>query len=385
MKRLVIGVLAAAAVTSAAVADPKATLKPIVPALPGAKPQTPAAAAPSAVSDACVASIIAKRNAPPPSDPAPGAKPPVPTDSEKAYFAFEQGQYQTAMALAEAAAGRGDPQAHTLMARIYDEGLGVHKDPITAARWYARGAELCDVPALFEYGLMLAQGRGVGKDRVAAAEMLEKAAISGHALANYNLGLIFLKGDGKPQNPFRAAQHIRYAAEKGVAAAQYDIAVMYQLGNGVQQDMVEAAKWYNRAAAAGSVPAEYDYAVLLLKGLGLERDKPKAITYLKAAADHGMPGAQNRLANIYFEGAGIEKSMSEAAKWRLIAKHGGVADEKLDAEIAKLSAADRTRAERAASDWLDSKSATGGNFPLGDPPPPAPPKSAAAPAAKPGK
>lgn len=370
MKRLAIGFLVAAALGSPAMAETK----------PAANAKSPAPAV-GAAPDACVASIIAKRNAPAAPEPAPGAKPPVTSESEKAYFAFEQGQYQTAMALAESAAGRGDPQAHTLMARIFDEGLGVPKDPITAARWYARAAELCDVPALFEYGLMLLKGRGVGKDPAAGAELMEKAAVSGHALANYNLGLIFLKGEGKPENVFRAAQHIGYAAEKGVAAAQYDIAVMHQFGTGVTQDLVQASEWYNRAAAAGFVPAQYDYAVLLLKGLGLERDKPRAIPYLKAAAAKGQPGAQNRLANLYFEGAGVEKNLQEAAKWRLIAKRGGVADERLDGEIAKMSVVDRTRAEWDAKDWLDANWGTGGNVALGNPPP----KEGAAPAAQPGK
>ncbi len=44
--------------------------------------------------------------------------------------------------LAELAARRDDPQAHTLIGRIYAEGLGVPKDEGTAARWYARAAEL---------------------------------------------------------------------------------------------------------------------------------------------------------------------------------------------------------------------------------------------------
>ncbi len=56
---------------------------------------------------------------------------------DAAYEAFDQGKYSTALSLAEQAAGEGDPQAHALVARIYAEGLGVGKDEITAARWYA--------------------------------------------------------------------------------------------------------------------------------------------------------------------------------------------------------------------------------------------------------
>ena len=46
--------------------------------------------------------------------------------------------------------------------------------------------------------------------------------------------------------------------------------------------------------------------------------------------------------------------MVEAAKWHLIAKAGGVADESLDKIVAKLSKADRAHAQKAADDWRDS-------------------------------
>ena len=151
---------------------------------------------------------------------APGAAPLDQAAEDAAYLAFDQGQYLTALDLAERRAARGDAAAHTLVARIYAEGLGVNKDEVTAARWYARGAELEDTEAAFALGVLLAEGRGVEKDRTAAGQMFEKAALRGHAYAHYNLALLFLHGDGKPENPFRAAQHLTFAAERGIAAAQ---------------------------------------------------------------------------------------------------------------------------------------------------------------------
>ena len=305
--------------------------------------------------DSCVAQILTARRAAADKPGVTTGTPPDSKDQEAAFLAYDQGKFLTALSLAEAAAGHGNPQAHALVARIHDEGRGVPRDPITAARWYARGAELCDVASLFAYGLMLAEGRGVGRDRAQAADVLEKAAISGHALANYNLGLLFLKGDGKPENPYRAAQHIMYAAEKGVAAAQYDIGTLYQTGVGVPNDALEASRWLNKSAAAGYTAAQYDYAVLLLKGLGIEKDKPKAVEYLVAAAEKGLPGAQNRLAYLLKDGVGVEKNTAEAAKWRALAKLGGVKDDALDAEMSKISRADRTAADAAVKSWQDAK------------------------------
>ena len=275
------------------------------------------------------------------------------TGEDAAYTAFDQGQYLTALKLAEEDASHKDPQAHTLIARIYAEGLGVPKNEKTAVNWYTRAVDLGDVPAMFALGIMLAEGRGVEKNRDAAAKLFERAALTGHALANYNLGLLFLKGDGKPENPIRAAQHIRYAAEKGIAQAQYDLAGLYQSGTGVAPNALETAQWLSRAAEQNLAAAQYDYAVLLLKGLGLTRDEPKAVPYLKAAAEKGIAGAQNRLAYVYLEGIGTDKNPIEAAKWRLIAQKSGLADKSLDDTVAKLAKADRQAAEKAASEWAD--------------------------------
>src|SRR5690349_21316305 len=146
------------------------------------------------------------------------------TGDDAAYTAFDQGQYLTALKLAEEAASRGEPQANTLIGRIYAEGLGVQKDLKRAFEYYRRAADLGDVQGTFALGLAYAEGLGVAKDRKAAADLFEKAALTGHAEANYNLGLLFLKGDGKPENPIRAFQHIRYAAQKGIPQAEYDLA-----------------------------------------------------------------------------------------------------------------------------------------------------------------
>jgi len=117
-----------------------------------------------------------------------------PSGDEAAYIAFDQGQYLTALKLAEEGVKRNDPQSHTLLGRLYAEGLGVNKEPETAAKWYARGDELGDIQATFALGVLYAEGRGVKKDRNKSAELFEKAARTGHPLANYNLGLLFQIG-----------------------------------------------------------------------------------------------------------------------------------------------------------------------------------------------
>lgn len=277
-----------------------------------------------------------------------------PSGENAAYIAYEMGLYGEALRLATEEAERNDPAAHTLLGLLHSRGLGVETNLKAAASWYAKAAELGDVEGAFGYGLMLAKGEGVAEDKAKAVAMFEKAALEGHAYAHYNLGLAFLSGQGKPENPQRAAAHLQFAAERGIARAQYDLATLYREGHGVEADAYMASYWLRRAAGNGLTEAEYEYAVSLLKGEGLNEDKPYVVDYLSAAARKGVSGAQNRLAYIYFDGLLMRENPVEAAKWRLLAKAGGVADEALDKKVAELSEQDRKKAERAAQEFQDS-------------------------------
>jgi uncharacterized protein len=278
---------------------------------------------------------------------------------DSAYEAFDQGRYLTALSIAQKAAETGDPQAHTLVARIHSEGLGVPEDKALAAQWYARAAELGDAEGAFGYAILLAEGQGVTKDRVAAGRMFEAAALKGHVLANYNLAMLFLKGDGKPENPFRAAKHLEYAAENGIVVAQYDLGTLYATGTGVDANAVEAAKWIGRAAAAGYPEAELDYAVILFQGRGVQVSQDKGAALFRLAADKGIVVAQNRLARCYAFGAGLKADLAEAAKWHFIAKAGGLNDEALEGLVAKLGKPGLAKAQAAAAAWREQVAVTG--------------------------
>ena len=99
--------------------------------------------------------------------------------------------------------------------------------------------------------------------------------------------------------------------------------------------------------------AQIDYAVMLFRGHGVPVDTKRGADYFRQAAEKGAATAQNRLARCYAHGAGVEQSLMEAAKWNFIAKAGGIDDEVLDKMLAKLSRADRTKAQAAASQWRD--------------------------------
>lgn len=273
--------------------------------------------------------------------------------NDPAYEAFDQGKYLTALDLAQKAAAKGEPQAHTLLGRIYAEGLGVGRDTAAAFKWYTKAAELGDKEGAFALGLLYAQGEGVERNYTEAAKLFEAVARTGHPLANYNLGLLFLRGQGKPENPQRAFAHMQYAAEKGIVAAQYDLGTLYTTGTGTDHNAFEAAKWIGKAANAGHTDAEVEYAVILFKGHGVPPDQKRGAQLFRNAAEKGVPVAQNRLARCYAFGAGVEKNFVEAIKWHTLAAVAGIEDEPLAKILASASKADRAKAEKAAADWRE--------------------------------
>lgn len=277
-----------------------------------------------------------------------------PSGKDAAYIALEMGLYAQAKRLAEADAKAGRAEAHTLLGLLYGRGLGVAADAAASARWYAKAAELGDTEGAFAYGLALIEGRGVKKDAAKAAGFFEAAALKGHTYAHYNLALMFLAGAGRPENARRAAAHLTFAAERGIARAQYDLATLYAKGHGVKADAYLASYWLRQAASSGLVEAEYEYAVALLQGRGLNEDRPDIPRLLRSAASKGVPGAQNRLAHLIFEGRIVRTDPVEAAKWRLLAKAGGIADAALDKQLAALPKAQRTAAADAADRFREA-------------------------------
>ncbi len=278
--------------------------------------------------------------------------------SDAAYEAFDQGKYLTALALAAKLAQKGDAIAHTLVARIHAEGLGVPQDAKLAAQWYARGAELGDLEASLALGTQHARGEGVAQDYVRAAQLFESAASKGHPQAVYNLALLFLSGKGKPELPHRGFMLILYAAEKGVVAAMYDVGTLYATGTGTTANAFEAARWIGLAANEGHPEAEVEYAVILMKDHDVppeQRDKmrKRAVELLRSAARKGLAVAQNRLAQCYQNGLGTAKNRLEAAKWHLVAKAGGHEDAGLDKLVEALAPPERQRAAAAAAEWRE--------------------------------
>jgi hypothetical protein len=65
---------------------------------------------------------------------------PAPAQYDAALFAFNRGDYATAARQFESAARDGDPDAQYWLGRIYADGLGRPRDPVTAYGWFDHAA-----------------------------------------------------------------------------------------------------------------------------------------------------------------------------------------------------------------------------------------------------
>jgi S1-C subfamily serine protease len=136
---------------------------------------------------------------------------------------------------------------------MYDDGKGLPKNEVEAAKWYRRAAEQGDAFAQKHLGIKYENGEGLPKNEVEAAKWYRRAAEQGDAFAQMLLAAMYEDGKGLPKNEVEAAKWYRRAAERGEAFAQQHLGGMYFLGRGVPQDYVAAYKWFN-IAAAGQEP-----------------------------------------------------------------------------------------------------------------------------------
>ena len=225
----------------------------------------------------------------------------------------------------QAAAEQGVEAAQCSLGVYYANGWGVGKDLAQAVKWYSVAAERGYAKAQFLLGLCYERGEGVSEDMAEAVKWYRLAAKQGNMYAQCNLGLCYEKGSGANKNPMEAVKWYRAAAEQGLAEAQYHLGNCYFLGSGVSRDMAEAVKWYRPAAEKGITMAQLLLGACYSRGEGVSKDVAEAARWFRAAAEQGNAEAQNNLGLCYEFGSGVSLDPMEAVKWyRKAAEQGNV-------------------------------------------------------------
>jgi TPR repeat protein len=113
----------------------------------------------------------------------------------------------------------------------------------TALHYFTKAAELGDMKAHNELGLMYERGWGVEEDEGKAVSYFEKAAICGEPDARYNLGCI----EEKNGRFDRAVKHWIISAKLGDAGSMKQLWEQYKHGN-ITKENLEATLRVHQAA-----------------------------------------------------------------------------------------------------------------------------------------
>lgn len=129
--------------------------------------------------------------------------------------AWQQGDYDKAVAVWRPLAQAGDPDAQFNMGQAYKLGRGVRADMATAIDWYRKATAQGHVRAEDNLGLLMFQ-QG---DRAGALPYLQRSATRGEPRAQYIVGTALFNGDLTSKNWPRAYALMARASGAGLAQA----------------------------------------------------------------------------------------------------------------------------------------------------------------------
>jgi TPR repeat protein len=225
-----------------------------------------------------VAKAVAAAPAPAP------APPPKVAAAPNCFAAYSDKNWAAALLACTREANAGNQPAQRNLATIYDQGLGVNKDPAQAAIWFRKAAETGNRDATFQLATMYENGRGVPQDQKQALDWYRKAALLGDADSQVKLGRAYLDGKGVNKDEGEASAWFQRAADQGNLYALNRLGAMYIDGKGVHKDEVRGVRMFQAAAAKGDAQGEFNLAAMYAKGRGIQKsDSAANDLYIKSA------------------------------------------------------------------------------------------------------
>ena len=178
---------------------------------------------------------------------------------QKGLVQLQAGQLEDGVRLIRLSANRNQPAAQYRLAKLYESGTGIAKDPVTAR------------------------------------ELIQRAAAGGNRIAMHDLGNYYAYGQGGLDRDMGTAlDWFTKAAERGVVDSQFNVAFLREGNEGIPADLDTALFWYHVAARQGDQGAPDRIRVL-----GGEIDA-KTIADVKARADRFKPKPVDEAANGVF-------------------------------------------------------------------------------------
>jgi TPR repeat protein len=170
---------------------------------------------------------------------------------------------------------------------MYNEELGVRRDPLEASKWFIWAADQGDSNAQYNLGQLKLKGRGLRQDIPEGLNWLFKSAHQRNVQACFNLGLFYVGGEhGLGMDEEICNRLMDFAAKNGHLPAQ--LCMEYLLGRGgcITENTHNFFNYMSMASNAGNAEAHHILATLYLNGKGVDQDYLKAYELFKQADDH---------------------------------------------------------------------------------------------------
>lgn len=191
---------------------------------------------------------------------------------QKGLVQLQAGQMEEGARLIRLAANRNQPAAQYRLAKLYESGTGIAKDPITAR------------------------------------ELIERAARGGNRIAMHDLGNYHAYGQGGLERDMgEALDWFTKAAERGVVDSQFNVAFLREGNEGVPADIETGLFWYFIAARQGDQGAPERIDVLSAQ---LDAE---AIASIQARAERFNPKPVDEAANGVFRNVPWAKAQAKTA------------------------------------------------------------------------
>lgn len=121
----------------------------------------------------------------------------------------------------------GDPEAQSLLGRMYLDGEGVEQSDKKAFKWISLAAEQDEPYALDYLGYMHYEGRGAEQSFERALDCFVRSAEEGNPEGAFNAASMYLQGEGTEVNLSKAEEYFLMAADSGDPMALTELAKIY--------------------------------------------------------------------------------------------------------------------------------------------------------------
>jgi hypothetical protein len=227
------------------------------------------------------------------------------------------------------AAEFGNPEALCMIGRLFERGIGVQRDAVTAGVYYLRAlrlessraagllwklmqsedllrqlrvrTEANDADALFVWAGLTATKFSSVLSEKQALRILERAAEAGHVPSMIELGLCAFTGRWVMTDRSQAERWWALAATRGSIEARIRLAVTDILSGAATGNLTQTIAFLDSTAAEGSLLSDVALAFCAERGIGRVQDKGEAYRLYHRSMRRGSETASRALRRMHDE------------------------------------------------------------------------------------